>query len=85
MADSPQLESLDKVALFVVEHKYLLDIYIVRVQTVYMKQKIITGDWSGEPIYREETPEETLLRQLQEAGLKEIVKVDLSEIEIIKA
>jgi hypothetical protein len=50
-----------------------------------MKQKIITGDWSGEPIYREETPEETLLRQLQEAGLKEIVKVDLSEIEIIKA
>jgi len=50
-----------------------------------MKNKVITGDWNGEPIYREETPEETLLRQLQEAGLKEVVRVDLSEIEIIKA
>jgi hypothetical protein len=50
-----------------------------------MKKVIQTGDWDGEPIYREETPEETLLRQLQETGLKEIVKVDLSELEIIKA
>jgi hypothetical protein len=50
-----------------------------------MKNIKVIGDWNGEPIYREETPEETLLRQLQEAGLKEIVRVDLSELEIIKA
>jgi hypothetical protein len=49
-----------------------------------MKKLIITGDWNGEPIYREESPEETLLRQLQEAGLKEVVGIDLSELEIIK-
>jgi hypothetical protein len=49
-----------------------------------MKKIKIIGDWDGEPIYREETPEETLLRQLQEAGLKEVVGVDLSELEIIK-
>ena len=48
-----------------------------------MKKVIQKGDWDGEPIYREETPEETLLRQLQEAGLKEIVKVDLSKLDII--
>ena len=49
-----------------------------------MKKVIQTGDWNGEPIYREETPEETLLRQLQEAGLKEVVGVDLSELDVIK-
>jgi hypothetical protein len=79
-----QRAALDKVWFFVVYCFYMLDIYIVWVYHNYMKKLIITGDWSGEPIYREESPEETLLRELQEAGLKEIVKVDLSELEIIK-
>jgi hypothetical protein len=48
-----------------------------------MKKLIITGDWNGEPIYREESPEETLLRELQESGLN-VSKVELDSLPIIK-
>ena len=33
-----------------------------------MKQKVITGNWNGEEIWRWETPEETLIREGVDIG-----------------
>jgi len=43
-----------------------------------MKKKVITGSWDGKEIWREETPEETLAREL---GVDE---VDLTAINLYK-
>ena len=49
-----------------------------------MKKKVITGDWDGEPIWREVTAAEVLLIQLKKAGLKEIDKVEIDSLIINK-
>ncbi len=39
-----------------------------------MKKLIQTGSWDNQPIYREETPEETLIREL---GQKAVVSANI--------
>lgn len=48
-----------------------------------MKKYIKTGDWNGEPIYRQESAEETLLRELKESEVF-VNKVDLSNLSALE-